>query len=774
MALAFPPMNEHPDSQENDAGFLECLYKDPDSNSSEQRYRGIHQWRPISWNPFDIHNQSESIEAEDEYEKLLGDPLASPQEELLKPVVLSASPKAESNRLQNPGPTWVNLFYDLAWTATFSNLTQNGEFDTTWDTVSYTAFFVVVWWLWASQVLYSINFYTDDWFHLLSIFLQMSVFGLLAATTRGYDVTTYILHSPGLDPDVLETKSLNDITDPKRYNDEKTARASIQVIAFSIAMSRVILLVQHLRVLAYAHITVQSNRGRGYHIPRKLHIIPIGLTISTALFFTAWGITNSEFGTTVLGAKLKYVFWSSGLIVEVFSHVRMSRISWRPPRVNYRINWFWKIKTKNYEPEIPHNTSTTESRSIRLPFQPPELPVPQSDVTMSSRLQAITTIILGEGINCIAGTLYSIIAAPGLENPIVVNIFCSGFIVYFLAYLYFEGPSSGHMDPKDKSRRKVYWLLLHLPFLLCIVLLLQGVKNQFLLTSFLSTSRKVARELEDVDEEVLRIWTPDLGSNVKLTHRLLEYNISWSEEHTKLVELMRKHSPQGNALAPLNEKQKEELYIWHWRLSLRTLLRIHDIFMGNNKVSDKFQDLIRDYYNNKAAPRKDHDMPSDAFADLIYYQILEKVLEHSIRSARYIMVLAGSIFILLGALDLAHSKPRDRFQCGAIISRFLMGWVFMFLLLLNVGEHQSLWVNKGHESEQAGIFLWISSYWVLPTIALAFGIQFLVETTLVWLAALVRERYREKSNAPLARMAWRSLRRAVLLFNGAQNLGAKY
>ncbi|EUC57250.1 transmembrane protein, putative [Rhizoctonia solani AG-3 Rhs1AP] len=92
------------------------------------------------------------------------------------------------------------------------------------------------------------------------------------------------------------------------------------------------------------------------------------------------------------------------------------------------------------------------------------------------------------------------------------------------------------------------------------------------------------------------------------------------------------------------------------------------------------------------------------------------------------MILVGLIFILLGALDLAHSKPRDRFQCGTIISRFLMGWAFFSLLLLNVGNQQTLWVSKGDEHEQAGVFLWISSYWVLPTIALAFGVQLLVET----------------------------------------------
>ncbi|CAE6412995.1 unnamed protein product [Rhizoctonia solani] len=730
MIPSFPSMDKHPRPQENDSSFIECLYKDPDSNSSEQRYRGPHQWRPISWNPFAVHDIDGPIKEDEEYEKLLGESLASPQEELLKYEVLPASPKIESNQLQNPGPTWVNLFYDLAWTATFSSLTQNGEFDTIWDTVSYTVFFVVVWWLWASQVLYSINFYTDDWFHLLFIFLQMGVFGLLAATTRGYDVTTYILRSPGLDPNVLESKNLEDIDDPSRYQAEETARTSIEVIAFSIAVSRVILLIHHLRVLAYAHITVRDHQRRGYyyHIPRKLHIIPIGLAVSTTLFVTAWGIVRSNFGVTVLGAKLKYVLWGSGLIVEVFSHVRMSRINWRPPRFGHGSNWFGSRKSHNDELKALGNMETTQSRSISVPSPPPELPVPESDVTLSSRLEAITTIILGEGINSIAGTLYSIIAAPGLENPIVTNIFCSGFIVYFLAYLYFEGPSSGHTDIKDKARRKVYWLLLHLPFLLCIVLLLQGVKNQFLLTSFLSTSRKIARDLENVDERVLETWSPYLGSDHQLARDLVKYNISWSDEHKALAKLISKHSPQGNISAPLNNEQKEELYIWHWRLSLKTLVGIHGIFMGNNKMSNDLQDRINDYYDNTTAPRNDHYAPSDALADTNYYQILEKVLEHSVSSARYIMVLAASIFILLGALELAHSKPRDRFQCGAIISRFLMGSIFLSLLLLNVGQHQSLWVNKGKENEQAGVFLWISSYWVLPTIALAFGIEFLVET----------------------------------------------
>ncbi|KAF8670156.1 hypothetical protein RHS04_08665 [Rhizoctonia solani] len=35
-----------------------------------------------------------------------------------------ASFKVVALELEEPGPTWVNLFYDLAWTATFASLTQ--------------------------------------------------------------------------------------------------------------------------------------------------------------------------------------------------------------------------------------------------------------------------------------------------------------------------------------------------------------------------------------------------------------------------------------------------------------------------------------------------------------------------------------------------------------------------------------------------------------------------------------------------------------------------
>ncbi|KAF8686388.1 hypothetical protein RHS04_00362 [Rhizoctonia solani] len=583
-------------------------------------------------------------------------------------------------------------------------------------------------------------------FHFAAMFLQLGVFGLLSAATRGFDVTVYISHSPGMSGE-LDLKPMEDITDPSRYNSEMTARVSLRIIVFSIAIS--------------------SRRGRIYHIPRRLRILLSGLTISTALFFIGWGITRTEFGTTTSGARFKYAFWGSGLIVEVLSYIRMPKVLRR-----WIIALIKKWSTKNDNDKgvdkplsfaiLPPSNSIIKQPSPSTTA----LPIPLSNVTLRDRLEAITTIILGEGINGIAGTLYSIISAPGLEGPIhtytsrdllVVTQIpeielgerCTGCYYIFLSFsvlsFYFK---------ESKINSCSLW----------VPLISNSRQSTNDYQSFLSTARRIASDLKNMDKELLEIWTqPEIRLNKKIAGRLVEYGISWSQEYDALVQNMTSRGTLWtNSSMSLTNGQREELYIWRWRLSLRALMRIHGIFMGHDATPTQTQSRIADYYHNVTAPKHDHYTSPDSFADMHYYQILGEVLASSLQSARYIMVFVGCIFILLGALEFARSMPRDRFQCGAVISRLLMGWAFLFLLLLNVGKYQSLWVNKGDEYEQAGVFLWVSSYWVLPTIALAFAIESLIETVLVWLSALVRERNKIPSRPSIARMAWRSLRRAVV------------
>ncbi|CAE6416460.1 unnamed protein product [Rhizoctonia solani] len=221
-------------------------------------------------------------------------------------------------RLKDPGPTWVNLFYDLAWTATFASLTQNGSFNELWarhfmllpgDRLTSLPLgqFVICHIFHSRMVVVGIAICLYNFrFHLVCIFLQLVVFGMLAATTRAFDVTVYITHSPGTN--TLDPETTEQITNPDRYQAERMTKLSIKVIAISLACSRVILFVQYLRVI----VTFKSSKAVK-PIQGNLCLIAAGLAISIILFFSAWGVYRSSYGRDPSRAWVKFVFWGLGL-----------------------------------------------------------------------------------------------------------------------------------------------------------------------------------------------------------------------------------------------------------------------------------------------------------------------------------------------------------------------------------------------------------------------------------------------------------------------------
>ncbi|KAF8704661.1 Bacterial low temperature requirement A protein (LtrA), partial [Rhizoctonia solani] len=377
-----------------------------------------------------------------------------------------ASLKVVALELEEPGPTWVNLFYDLAWTATFASLTQ-------WGNLSYVVFFTVVWWLWT---WYHTHFYVNDWFHLVCIFLQLIVFGMLAATTR----------------DVLDPQTTDQMTDPNRYQAERMAKLSIKVIGISLASSRVVLLIQYLRVIVSG---VTSNKIAARAIRRKVCTIAAGLSISTILFFSAWGFYRGPYGRTATRAGIKYVLWGLGLA----------------------------------------------------------------------------------GINGIAGTLYSVIWAPGpgLEGPIVYNVGCAALIITFIAYLYFESPTDTDISGLEDNRRSGYWMFCHLPLLLSIILLLIGVKKQFSLSCILSTATTMFQVVEEaINDEQLRLNYISAQTNMTIKNYLLRRGIVWQDEYDQLVARLT----NGYTLdLTWSDEQKTEFYAWNYRISLKILVSTFNV-----------------------------------------------------------------------------------------------------------------------------------------------------------------------------------------------------
>ncbi|KAJ1304851.1 hypothetical protein OPQ81_005984 [Rhizoctonia solani] len=657
----------------------------PDRDPSLWEHR-LRQRRPLSLNPF-VREPSSS----GDYESAVLDAPPTTQSPSFRPEESQKDPSTDSNSGEElvkgkPNhdvewgeqiPEWLNLFYDLAWTATFSSLTSNNQFREPWDSISYVVFFIMAWWMWVSQVLYNVDFYSNDWFHLLFMFLQLLVFGALAATTRGFDISNYILHSPGSTE--LHVYDIMTI-EPERYKAERLTKISLRVITLVVALSRAFLLIQHLRVLIYAKLT--SKKGR---FPRRLLIVPAGLIISTGLLFGSFSITMNKWGLEPYGAKIKYALWGIAILVEMIAHII---------RTQLEIN-----------------------QGIRL----------RSHGSIATRLCGITTIIVGEGINAIAGTFYAILQAPGFSGPTGAGVVCCAFIVFFLVYLYFEGAA-----PLKTVRRRAAWVMMHLPWLLSVILLLEGIKNQLLLSSFLNSALHIMLKLLDTIASL-----QNMGDNVDMDQvmrpLLLQAGLSWEEEANHLRALVNTTVVGGASEEATNAAQMDAYGVWISRILLSTTLNSYLTFMDNGTISDENYSVIRKYQNDFNFTLQDFRALQTNDSMPQYGQIVENLISSSLVNARYIMAMCGLTFITLASLNLIQSWPRDRFQWASIFSRYAMGIAMISLLLLNIGEiqHWFAW-DDAEAAKRAAVFNWVDTNWVIPTVALAYGIQFIVDTALVY------------------------------------------
>ncbi|CEL63477.1 hypothetical protein RSOLAG1IB_10793 [Rhizoctonia solani AG-1 IB] len=172
---------------------------------------------------------------------------------------------------------------------------------------------------------------------------------------------------------------------------------------------------------------------------------------------------------------------------------------------------------------------------------------------------------------------------------------------------------------------------------------------------------------------------------------------------------------------------------WIARLSLTMILNVYKKFNGDGSIPEDAQKLVDEYYTDSAVAIS-QDYHIDDPRQSKYFQILTGLLSGSLEGARYILVFAAVILLSLGFQSLIHSRPKDRYQWGVIACRLLMGLVISLLLLLNLGKYQEFFVLPSEYRQRAGVFQWLEAFWVLPTIAIAYGVQFLIEITLAGFA----------------------------------------
>ncbi|CCO34174.1 hypothetical protein BN14_08267 [Rhizoctonia solani AG-1 IB] len=280
----------------------------------------------------------------------------------------------------------------------------------------------------------------------------------------------------------------------------------------------------------------------------------------------------------------------------------------------------------------------------------------------------------------------------------------------------------------------------------------KGVKNQFIMTSYLSTADKTFRQFDKImGDEIIALDDPTSATNLPIKNFLLKRGVTWADEFNNL-----RASVTDNGTIPVADvtdtKYNDTVGIWSMRISLKIMRQYYLTFMGKDaEIDPSIEERIQNYYQNDTAPLMDWNEVYELPSSYHYESIITDLLKTHLLGARYIVALAGAILISLGAISRIHSRPRDRFQWGIIMSRIFMGTALIVLLALNFGEIQSLWVWDYQENQQAGVFRWIWAWMVLPTLAIAFAAEFVIEAVLLRCAGLAIARKRGRVKTSLGR-----------------------
>ncbi|KAH7093943.1 hypothetical protein BKA62DRAFT_721690 [Auriculariales sp. MPI-PUGE-AT-0066] len=197
-------------------------------------------------------------------------------------------------------PPWLGIFFDLAWTVTFSNLSNSTSLTTISSLVNYGIFLALCWTLWMTQVLYDVKYFTNDWFHRVQLLLQLVIFGALGAFTKDFDA-----FNESVDPSRVPQDQFVDVV----YSRKTNLGISILFVA-----ARILLAISYLRVLLHLpnyQEAIAQRKRLIYHI--------IAYLASSAVFAVAFLVVLWDFNASVQEVKL--LLWTLGLAIEILERV---------------------------------------------------------------------------------------------------------------------------------------------------------------------------------------------------------------------------------------------------------------------------------------------------------------------------------------------------------------------------------------------------------------------------------------------------------------------
>jgi hypothetical protein len=327
-------------------------------------------------------------------------------------------------------------------TTAFASLTDGTPILRRRALLSYLSFFILVLWIWVSQVVYNLRFRQDDWLHRIYVFLQLAVFSALAAFTRNFDITAGLLED---DDQGLTDRLLNDLGDDDsivkavRFRNNRLPRLNARGVAMTMAGSRLLLLLQY-AVVFY----------RGRHLRHRalwVHMAP--LVLSSFCFLLSFGILGT--GNEAVPKRIqiaKIILWYVPMVIEIASYFIADVLDGR----------------------------------VGLPTD-----------EIIDRSGTVFIIILGGGLDKITTGFQYIIGNTGLAVD-GIGLFVSAAVIFISQFsLYFGSPGERR---KLKGNRSIAWFFSHFFYLAALIMTLQGVATSL---SFSNINHAIQTQLTAFD-----------------------------------------------------------------------------------------------------------------------------------------------------------------------------------------------------------------------------------------------------------------------------------
>ncbi|KIO30430.1 hypothetical protein M407DRAFT_20494 [Tulasnella calospora MUT 4182] len=327
---------------------------------------------------------------------------------------------------------------------------------------------------------------------------------------------------------------------------------------------------------------------------------------------------------------------------------------------------------------------------------------------MAPRLATLTVIIMGkyglrEGLNRICGTLRHSINALGLTGTMILEAISVLIVLYFLWLLYFDGFQFDNEDDSDQSnppegsttegpsdkQHDNLWLWSHFLLHLSLVMTLEGTKNIFLYAHVNRAIDLLTDGFNHVVEQSNNFtnWPED----TELEKLLLPLQMSWHQEANVLKEIATNGTVDSQAVV---RNQLGQYYN-------STLYEMYLLF--NEEPNSEAEQLL----NPTSSTSVDFNLMRDAFK-----KAYNELFAYGVH---WVIAVSGVLLIVMAVVNFLRRRPRNRFAWGYILSRAVLG--------------VSLIIIGGTTSKLVSDKTWL--YWIIPTIAIAYGLETVIEWILL-------------------------------------------